>query len=800
VTGVLALALVVAVAVTLRGGDVFVGGWQGPLAWVVAWLPPTGATAARFAVAFVVAAALLRALAAWARRGPCASPERIWLWRPLLWGALAVVPFLPWLPDMFPGLLVFAGPMLWVLLGGALLAGWWDARASFPSMRLSGWRPRTAALFIGSLVVYSVLGLALTSRHGLRGDEPHYLVVVESLLRDGDLRVENNYAAAHYRSFVPEGPLSPHAINRGRDGVMYSIHAPGLPIVTAPAYALAGRAGANLVIALLAAGAGLAVFLLARSLSGPAPALLTWLAVCGSTPWLMHGWLIFPEMAAACVAAWSVWWLWKDGRATTLAWLGRGCVLGVLPWFHAKFSVLLAGLAIALVLGRHLWRAPRTLTAFVLPMVLSVAAWLLAFHAMYGVPDPTMPYGGLRAMTDLAWSNVPRGLLGLFFDQEFGLLVHAPVYGLAAFGVRPLLRDPAHRRLAFAVFGVGLAYLVGVTRYYMWWGGLSVPARFLVPVLPLLAPVLAAAFGRLRECAWGRAVMAVMLGVSLTVSALLVFEPGWTLLFNTRDGTGNLLALVQGAGAWTRVFPSLWDLDWTAQVPRVAAVIGGVAVGVLATRAAARTRGVSAAGAPGRGGHLAMVFVATSLLALAVFTRVGLTQDARAKTALDGQLRLLAAWGPDGWMEPSRLRALSARALLQRVDMALFSRDEALPVEPPGDPSAWMGPLPLPPGLYDVRVSGRREARAPGAPGDLGVRLADADTVLGSVPLSDGLPLVLRVEVPGPGPLTRVLVGVSHVAAVDHIGRVTVQPVALASTGHRAPGIRHRAHGTGLYQ
>ena len=32
-----------------------------------------------------------------------------------------------------------------------------------------------------------------------------------------------------------------------------------------------------------------------------------------------------------------------------------------------------------------------------------------------------------------------------------------------------------------------LPYLVTVTHFAMWWGGWSPPARFFVPVLPLLA-------------------------------------------------------------------------------------------------------------------------------------------------------------------------------------------------------------------------------------------------------------------------------------------------------------------------
>ena len=40
-----------------------------------------------------------------------------------------------------------------------------------------------------------------------------------------------------------------------------------------------------------------------------------------------------------------------------------------------------------------------------------------------------------------------------------------------------------------------------IVPYYMWWGGWSVPARFLLPVLPLAAPMIAVAFDRCRGAA-----------------------------------------------------------------------------------------------------------------------------------------------------------------------------------------------------------------------------------------------------------------------------------------------------------
>ena len=63
-------------------------------------------------------------------------------------------------------------------------------------MRLSG-RTRVAAIiFLACLLVYTLLLFLVPRYKGTtttQGDETHYLLVAESLLRDGDVFLTNNY-------------------------------------------------------------------------------------------------------------------------------------------------------------------------------------------------------------------------------------------------------------------------------------------------------------------------------------------------------------------------------------------------------------------------------------------------------------------------------------------------------------------------------------------------------------------------------------------------------------------------------
>ena len=62
---------------------------------------------------------------------------------------------------------------------------------------------------------------------GPGGDEPHYLIITQSLLADGDLKIENNHSRRGLPAFFG-GHLRPDFMKRGQDGEIYSIHAPGL--------------------------------------------------------------------------------------------------------------------------------------------------------------------------------------------------------------------------------------------------------------------------------------------------------------------------------------------------------------------------------------------------------------------------------------------------------------------------------------------------------------------------------------------------------------------------------------------
>ena len=304
---------------------------------------------------------------------------------------LWALPYVPWLPDQVPLLLVLAGPARWIVFGLAVLGCVFGAvtdrrAAALSSLRLPG--PRTA--FAVTFVLMLAAGGYAKSHQGLGGDEPHYLMIAHSLLADGDLQIENNHEARHYQPFW-SAVLPPHFLQRGLNQVMYSVHAPGLPALLVPFYAVAGQWGAMVFIVLLSSMVAVAVFRLAERLTDRRVAWVTWVAVVLTIPFAPQSWLIFPEMPAALVMAWVAAWLFGPLPARAGTWIWRGAVIGFLPWLHMKYSFLLVGATVCLLI--RIW--PRVVDAarLLAPMAVSGLLWFGSFYAMYGTPNPTVVYG-----------------------------------------------------------------------------------------------------------------------------------------------------------------------------------------------------------------------------------------------------------------------------------------------------------------------------------------------------------------------------------------------------------------------
>lgn len=437
------------------------------------------------------------------------------------------------------------------------------------------------ALVIGAFVFWQV-------RPQLpAGDEPHYLVITQSLLKDGDLRIENNHRQGDYREYFA-GDLPPDFRVRGKNREIYSIHAPGVPAVVAPAFLVGGYLGVVIFLVLLSAAGSALVWQLARLVTGRDDAAwFGWAAVTCSATWVFHSFAVFPDGPGAVAVMTGVWALYraqgetqtKSGRVTP--WFWHGAALALLPWMHTRFAAL-AGALGALVLLR-LGATPNALSkagAFLAAPIVSAIAWIGSFIVIYGTPDPSVPYGGEPG----SFAFVPDGLAGLLFDQGFGLVAYAPVLLASFAGLGIMLARRALRRQAIEFLFVATPYLVVVTHVAMWWGGTSAPARFFVPLLPWMAIPAAVGWTALstrtaRVSAWAALLFTVF------VSFVLATVDDGAMAFNIKEESARWLTWLNGTVDLPRGLPIWFRERETPLFRGIAVWFGWAAAGWLVLRA-----------------------------------------------------------------------------------------------------------------------------------------------------------------------------------------------------------------------
>jgi hypothetical protein len=449
-----------------------------------------------------------------------------------------LVTVLPWCPvPVSPSILIWIGPMtgaVWALALAAFLVA--RSADGLPGPSRRPWNDPAVAPWVACL-----LALAVYVGAGWRispmvpgGDEPHYLIISQSLLRDGDLRIENNHTRGDYLSYFG-GQLKPDYLRRGTDGEIYSIHLPGVSVLVAPALAIGGYPLVKVWLALLAAMASMVMWRAAYALAGSAAgAWFAWAGVSITAPFLFLAFTAYPDGPGSVIVA-IVFGAIVSLRSRTgrsLLWWGSlGLGLSALPWLHGRFSAI-AGM-LGLVLVARAWGERRRLASIAALLVCplaSAAGWFGYYYLIYGTPNPSAPYGHY---TQMSAGSVWRGLTGVLFDQQFGLVAAAPVFVLAVVGIAALLRED--RRLGLEWLAVVVPYTVVSSMYHMWWGGHSSPARFLGSLMLVCAIPLAAAWKAGPHPAT-RTLQLSLLALSLTMAGMFAWVDRGQLVFNVRDG------------------------------------------------------------------------------------------------------------------------------------------------------------------------------------------------------------------------------------------------------------------------
>jgi hypothetical protein len=433
----------------------------------------------------------------------------------------------------------------WLGLVGLFVVAFWVSASR------AGWLLWPAALdravprFAVAALVLIAAGLWYASRLRVTGDEPHYLLMAQSVWREGDLDLRDNIERRDYLEYTP-GPVSPHYGNPRRDGRPFPAHSPALSFVLAPVYALGGRL--LCVVALAICGAALAhvASLLARRAGADAfGERVAWVA-CVGPPAFFYAFHVYTELPSALLIALAFHLLWEPTAGPRRAAAG-GLAVAALPWLHLK---LMPAAAVLAAIG--LWRLRGRARVWLLAVLGAAGVLFLGwFQYVFGRPTPFAIYGGMPP--EFSEGSPLPAAVGLFLDRSFGLLPFAPVFLLALAGLARLARLAEGR----AHLALLLALLVPVVTWRMWWGGQCPPARFLVPAMAVLATALALQVTHSRGRGLARWA-GVLAASGSTLALVAIASPGALLLVNRGDRPTRLWAALSGLH-WPveRYLPSL---------------------------------------------------------------------------------------------------------------------------------------------------------------------------------------------------------------------------------------------------
>ncbi len=420
---------------------------------------------------------------------------------------------------------------------------------------------RAVALFLVLLATYAgTLALRAVPGERYAGAEAHRLMTAASITGDGDIDLRDEYAAREWEAW-DGAPLRPTAgLTEGR---LVEPQGLGLPLLIAPAYAVAGALGVELFCAALLALAFTLAGALGRRLVPEPWATRGALAVGLSPPALAASTTIGPAAAGAAVLTGAVLLvLMIRERPAMRPAFCCASLLAMTAWLDVHLA--LPGAVIALALSRWLRRRQRGLAGFVALEVVLISAvvYITVNDRVFGGLTPAsarLSGGSPTGASDLGdWlSRLPR-VVGALIDRDAGALRWAPVLALALVAVWMLWRSYRDRLAAaipdqvdVQVTGSLLALVGGAGLLSAVFARPSLGGPWLVPpdvlaVLPCGAALVALAWRRHPRAATALVAVTLAGSVWLLVGARL------------DDGTG--VAPPDGALPWggvERVLPPL---------------------------------------------------------------------------------------------------------------------------------------------------------------------------------------------------------------------------------------------------
>lgn len=305
-------------------------------------------------------------------------------------------------------------------------------------------RARLVILFLFSQVIFIAASAVIVLKGvELVGDEPHYLAISQSIAKDGDLNVFNQYARDEYREFINYRLTHHSKVGKGFKK-WYSFHLPGLSFILAPFFLLKISTPLLYLLIRIFLGVfgsilGIVVYLLSLKLwRREKLSLFIFFSFMFTAPVFFYSFHIFAELQVLLLLLLSIWFsLFKDNIKRKDI-LFAGFLLGMTVFWGMKYIIFIAVFSVLFFIRKMGEKDIRSGLAFVVFPTIFVLLFFVYLYLAYGNLSPMSVYTGvltesqkteyLEGMKSIAIQNRIETLFDYFFDQRDGLILYSPIY------------------------------------------------------------------------------------------------------------------------------------------------------------------------------------------------------------------------------------------------------------------------------------------------------------------------------------------------------------------------------------
>ncbi len=305
-------------------------------------------------------------------------------------------------------------------------------------------RSRLVILFLLSQLIFiTASGIIVLKGVELVGDEPHYLAISQSIAKDGDLNVFNQYARDEYREFIDYRLTHHSKVGKGFKK-WYSFHLPGLSFTLAPFFLLKISTPflyflVRVFLGLFGSMLGILVYLLTLKIwNREKLSFFIYFVFMFTAPVFFYSFHIFAELQALLLLLSSLWFALFKSRRRKRDILFAGFLLGMTVFWGMKYLIFISIFIFLFFIKKT--REKDIGSAFLFAAFPSVflALFFIYLYSAYGNFSPMSVYTGVlsdaqraeynQGMQSITVQNRIETLFDYFFDQRDGLILYNPFY------------------------------------------------------------------------------------------------------------------------------------------------------------------------------------------------------------------------------------------------------------------------------------------------------------------------------------------------------------------------------------